>query len=175
MNKVYIINRTRVVPYNGSFEKNGRRAFYLSHHANPPRAEANERMSAPRTSACMHTSHSAGRMRTRAAFRTSPAHCNTCAHFCQLGTQNVSPLFSAQLAPCMRRAQPTALVTRLAQATPFSALELSTGGPLGNLFAACNAHKVVALFPQPLARAGRDAAPRRSNTNYHPPRQWARP
>ena len=36
--------------YNGSFEKNGRRAFYLPHHTNPPRAEANPngRMSAPR-------------------------------------------------------------------------------------------------------------------------------
>ena len=128
---------------NGSFERNGRQAFYPTHHANPLRAEANDRTSAPRTRVTVHTTHSVGRLRTRATFRTFPAHCNTCAHFCKLGTQSVSPLFSAQPSPSMRRAPPTALLARLAQATPLSALELSTGGPSDNILAICNAHLVV--------------------------------
>ena len=69
-----------------SFEKNGRQAFYPSHLADPLRAGANNRTSAPRTRVSMHTTHSAGRMRTRVEFRTFPTHCNTCAHFCKLGT-----------------------------------------------------------------------------------------
>ena len=115
-----------------------------------------------------HTTQFASRMRTRAAFRTFLTNCNTCAHFCKLGTQSVSSLFSTQPAPCMRCALPTALITRLAQATPFSALELSTGGPFGNICAACNAHMVVAFPSQPAARAGHDVAFRRRKFFRHP-------
>ena len=113
------------------------------------------------------TTQFASRMRTRAPFRTFPAYSNTCAHFCQLGTQSVSPLFSAQPAPCMSRAPLAAQITRRAQATPFSALELSTGGPFGNILAACNAHLVVAFPSQPLARAGHGGVFRHCNVVCH--------
>ena len=102
----HVKNRAR---QNGSFEKNGRQASYPTHHADPLRAEANDRTSAPRTRVPVHTNHMAGRMRTRAAFRTIPAQCNTCAHFCKLGTQSVSLLFSTQPAPCTSCTPPTAL------------------------------------------------------------------
>ena len=110
----------------------------------------------------------AGRMRTRAAFRTIPAQCNTCAHFCKLGTQSVSLLFSTQPAPCTSCTPPTALITRLAQATPFSVPELTTEGPYSNILAACNAHMVVAFPSQPAARAGHGAAFERRNCIRHP-------
>ena len=116
----------------------------------------------------MHTTHSAGRMRTRVEFRTFPKHCNTCAHFCKPGTQSVSLLFSAQPALCMSCTPPTALITHLAQATPFSVPELTTEGPYSNILAACNAHMVVAFPSQPAARAGHGAAFERRNCIRHP-------
>ena len=110
-----------------------------THHADPLRAEANDRTSA-RTRAS--NAHSVGRA-YRATFRTFPAHCNTCAHFCKPGTQSVS-LLSAQPALCMSCTPPTALITP-AQATPFS-VQLTTEGPHSNILAACNAHMVVAFL-----------------------------
>ena len=63
---------------------------------------------------------------------------------------------------------PTALITHLAQATPFSVPELTTEGPYSNILAACNAHMIVAFPSQPAARAGHGAAFERRNCIRHP-------
>ena len=108
-------------------------------------------------------------MRTRAALRTFPTHCNTCTHFCKLSTQNVPFICSALQAPCMRCALPAALSTRLAQTVHFSALESSTGISFGNISVACNAHMIATLPPQLVACAGHGGAFRRRNIILPPP------
>ena len=138
------------------FEKNGRQAFYPTYHANPLRAGANDRTSAPRTRVSAHTTHDTlGRpyAHTRCVSHISSTLQHKCT-FVQTEHTSVLSHFSTLPAPRSRCAPPFASTARLTQAALLSDLELPAGSPNGNIFAACNAHNVISPLAQLVACAG---------------------
>ena len=113
---------------NGSFEKNGRQAFYPTHHADPLRAEANDRTNAPRTRTRAHEPHGRPYAYMRCVSHISSTMQHMCTFLQAWHTKRVTTFLNT--ASTMHELHTADRTNHAPRGQAFSALEMSSGGPV---------------------------------------------